>query len=481
MSTKNTWSRLVIVLLDLLAISGAVSFIFFLRQTDFVKSLSVSAGARFQVENFVFFLVASLTLIPLFWWNSLYRHKVIVNWAEQTTRVIKSYVTFSLVLIVVLFFMQDSQLINSTRGFLLGVTAFGIVFVSLLRTPIHTLVRKGVLQIGTNTQRRVLVVGAGRAGEKFALRVLNDPAFNIEDATFVDDDEKKEGKRILGFPVMKGISNIVNHAITSAADEIYIVINSIAPDRLLEIIETCKKTNLPVKVLSRHFRIVNSDNGATAQSINALEMPSQLAIRPGLAAKRLFDIVFAGLFLLVALIPGLIAAALIKISSRGPIFYLSDRIGRGGKTFKMIKFRTMHVNDATEHETAARERLKKGKHMGKVANDPRIFAVGAFLRKYSIDEIPQFINVLIGDMSVIGPRPCLAYEMEFFDDWHMRRFHVLPGITGLWQVTGRQMEGLSLHDAMTLDVYYAENFTIWLDVKILIKTIPVVIFGRGGK
>ena len=114
-------------------------------------------------------------------------------------------------------------------------------------------------------------------------------------------------------------------------------------------------------------------------------------------------------------------------------------------------------------------------------DDPRITNIGRFLRKYSIDDVPQIRNVLRGDMSLVGPRPCFAYEMQYFDDWHKRRFMVLPGLTGLWQVTGRQMSNLGLHDAMILDVFYADNFTIWLDVTILLKTIPVVLFGKGGQ
>ena len=115
-------------------------------------------------------------------------------------------------------------------------------------------------------------------------------------------------------------------------------------------------------------------------------------------------------------------------------------------------------------------------------NDPRITPIGRFLRKYSIDEIPQLINVLRGEMSLVGPRPCLPYEMEYFDDWHKRRFLVLPGITGLWQVTGREKsEQLSIHEAMILDVFYAENYNIWMDIKILLKTIPVVLRGKGGR
>jgi lipopolysaccharide/colanic/teichoic acid biosynthesis glycosyltransferase len=212
-----------------------------------------------------------------------------------------------------------------------------------------------------------------------------------------------------------------------------------------------------------------------------LSIAQPIYIRPGMIAKRMLDIAGGLILSAIVFIPCAIVATLVKLTSKGPIFYTSDRVGKGGKVFKMFKFRTMKINSEHQHKEAATKRLKEGKHMGKVENDPRITAIGRVLRKYSIDELPQIINVLRGEMSLVGPRPCFKYEMDHFDNWHKRRFLVLPGLTGLWQVTGRQIENLALHDAMILDVFYAENFTFWLDLKILLKTIPVVLFGRGAK
>ncbi len=481
MSDKGNSSRIAIVLADCIALALAVVVVFALRTSEFVRAFSPKAGAEFQPDAFYFYAATALLLLPLFRLNGMYRYKVLTNWLEQLVQIIKSFLTIAVLQIIILFFWKDAPFTESARGFILGFGGFGILVTALVRYGISRLVRAKLLLADQIEMKRVLVVGAGRAGEKFALRILNDPEFGIETAWFVDDDPQKIGTALLGFPIYGSVDNIASHAITTGADEIYIVINTIEHDRLMEIIERAKRTGLPVKILSRRFYLVNQDGKVVQDSLPAmLQLSAPLYIRPGMIAKRAVDVVGALLAIVLLLIPGMIIAILVKLSSPGPVFYSSERIGKGGRPFRMYKFRTMRPNDGAEHIQKAQERLKQGLHMGKVEDDPRITPIGKVLRKYSIDELPQIVNVLTGDMSFVGPRPCLAYEMESFDDWHKRRFMVLPGLTGLWQVTGRQLPNLGLHDAMILDVFYADNFTIWLDIKILLRTIPVVLFGRGG-
>ncbi len=482
MGAKGNSSRIAIVAADCIALSLAVIGVFALRTSEFVKAFSVRAGAEFQLEAFYFYAATALLLLPLFRLNGMYRYKVLTNWLEQLVQIIKSFLTLAVLQILILFFWKDAPFTESARGFILGFGGLGMISTALIRYIVSRFVRARLLLADHVELKRVLVVGAGRAGEKFALRILNDPGFGIETAWFVDDDPEKAGTALLGFPIYGGVDNLASHAITTGADEIYIVINTIDHDRLMEMTERAKRTGLPVKILSNRFYLVNQDGTTIQDSLPAmLQLSAPLYIRPGMIAKRAVDVIGALLAIVVLLIPGLIVALLVKLSSPGPVFYSSERIGKGGRPFRMYKFRTMRVNDGTEHILKAQERLKQGLHMGKVEDDPRITPIGKFLRTYSIDELPQILNVLLGDMSFVGPRPCLAYEMENFDDWHKRRFMVLPGLTGLWQVTGRQLPNLGLHDAMILDVFYADNFTIWLDIKILLRTIPVVLFGRGGQ
>jgi exopolysaccharide biosynthesis polyprenyl glycosylphosphotransferase len=197
----------------------------------------------------------------------------------------------------------------------------------------------------------------------------------------------------------------------------------------------------------------------------------------GLLLKRGMDILLANLTLIV-LSPVLLAIAIaVKLDSHGPVFYSSERIGKKGRVFRCIKFRTM-VRDAEMRRADVMHMNERDGVLFKISNDPRITALGRTLRKYSLDELPQFFNVLRGDMSIVGPRPPLASEVKEYKLSHLRRLDVLPGVTGLWQVQGRQDP--SFDSYISLDVTYIENWSIWLDLKIIGRTIGVVLAGTGS-
>jgi exopolysaccharide biosynthesis polyprenyl glycosylphosphotransferase len=197
----------------------------------------------------------------------------------------------------------------------------------------------------------------------------------------------------------------------------------------------------------------------------------------GLFFKRVFDAVFSVLAL-IALSPLLLALAIaIKLDSPGAVFYASERIGKKGVVFRCIKFRTM-VRDADKHRAEIMHMNERDGMLFKISNDPRLTRLGRFLRKYSLDELPQFFNVLLGDMSIVGPRPPLAGEVHRYNLSHLRRLDVTPGITGLWQVQARQDP--SFDSYVSLDVAYIDNWNIWLDLKIILRTIAVVFEGTGS-
>jgi exopolysaccharide biosynthesis polyprenyl glycosylphosphotransferase len=197
----------------------------------------------------------------------------------------------------------------------------------------------------------------------------------------------------------------------------------------------------------------------------------------GLVIKRVIDILFSSVALIL-LSPVLLAVAIaVKLDSPGPIFYSSERIGKKGRVFKCTKFRTM-VRDADKRRADVMHMNERDGVLFKISNDPRITNVGRFLRKYSLDELPQFFNVLKGDMSIVGPRPPLASEVQEYKLSHLRRLDVTPGITGLWQVQARQDP--SFDSYISLDVTYIDNWSIWLDLKIIVRTILVVFAGTGS-
>lgn len=195
-----------------------------------------------------------------------------------------------------------------------------------------------------------------------------------------------------------------------------------------------------------------------------------------LLLKRVFDVVFSSATL-IALSPLLLVIAIaIKLDSCGPVFYVSDRIGKKGRVFRCIKFRTM-VDDAEKQRAKLMHLNERDGVLFKISNDPRITRLGRFLRKYSLDELPQFFNVFCGDMSIVGPRPPLGSEVHKYKLGHLRRLDVTPGITGLWQVQARQNP--SFDSYVSLDVTYIENWSLWLDLMIILRTMGVILAGTG--
>jgi exopolysaccharide biosynthesis polyprenyl glycosylphosphotransferase len=173
----------------------------------------------------------------------------------------------------------------------------------------------------------------------------------------------------------------------------------------------------------------------------------------------------------------LLVAILIKLDSPGPVIYKQTRVGKQGKTFTFFKFRSMKTN-ADQLIEELQQYNETGGPTFKISQDPRRTRVGKFIRRTSLDELPQLFNILSGHMSFVGPRPPIDREVEQYNDWHHRRLEVTPGLTGLWQVSGRSK--LSFDDMVKLDIYYAENWSLWLDIKILIRTIPAVLKGEGA-
>lgn len=205
--------------------------------------------------------------------------------------------------------------------------------------------------------------------------------------------------------------------------------------------------------------------------------------------KRGFDVVFS-LFVLIFGIPFyVLIGILIKLTSDGPVLFVQDRAGLNGSPFRLYKFRTMNNHSGDEpHRTYAQDFIrgkangngngKNGKPVYKLVEDPRVTSMGRFLRRTSLDELPQFINVLRGEMSVVGPRPHTSYEVDHYQDWHWRRLTIKPGLTGLWQVSGRS--AVPFDEMVKLDLRYIDNWSLVLDSKIILRTLPVMLSGDGG-
>jgi len=215
-------------------------------------------------------------------------------------------------------------------------------------------------------------------------------------------------------------------------------------------------------------------------------LPTSSRVRAGLiaTARRTLDLLVAGTVLLVLAVPLLLIAIAIRIDSGGPALFRQQRVGRDRRTFTMLKFRTMYRDaDVAPHREYVRtlidgEDNRHGGELYKLSVDNRITRVGGFLRRWSLDELPQLINVLFGQMALVGPRPVIPYEVEMYPDAYLRRFKVKPGLTGLWQVSGRNER--TYDEMVRFDIEYAESASLMLDLRILAKTMPVVLRRQGA-
>jgi len=432
-------------------------------------------------SELLLFACSSVAAVAFFNELGLYRRTIFAARANQIVALGKGMLWVGIVQAVAIFLIKDRAILDYSRVNILLFVFAGWGSLAVLRLAVLApLVQRHNLLPAV--RRRVAIVGAGRAGQSAAVRIAERPETGLEVVCFVDDDPQKRDRHLLGYPVAGPVESLLKIVDRLRVDELFVAINTVGYGRLLDIIEQCRSTMLPVTVTASHFRIVHN-----RVAPGAVDLADAVTIRPGglsplgRAGKRAIDMAGA-VILIVLLAPLLAAIALwIKLDSPGPILYRARVVGQQGRTFTWFKFRTMR-NDRTEnlHKEHVARIIRENGGTKKLGADPRITASGRVLRRYSLDELPQLINVLLGQMSLIGPRPCLPYEYEQLDEWHRRRFAVTPGLTGLWQVVGRDRADVTFNDAVMLDLYYIENQSLWFDLKIILRTIPVVLFGRGG-
>jgi exopolysaccharide biosynthesis polyprenyl glycosylphosphotransferase len=263
-----------------------------------------------------------------------------------------------------------------------------------------------------------------------------------------------------------------------SVDEVLIADADFPQEEAVELVERCHRHGVRVRVAPSTMEILmDSVEYVPGQALPLFELKPPVFEGADWVVKRTFDLLGAAL-LMIVLAPVMgVAALAIKLSSRGPVLYRSIRPGIGGKSFACFKFRTMvvgaeHLQDHLEPHNEVSGAIFKMK------DDPRITSVGRFLRRWSLDELPQLLNVLRGEMSLVGPRPLPARDYQRLEDWHRKRYLVLPGMTGLWQVSGRSE--LDFDELVRLDFLYLERWSVFLDLTILLKTIPAVIRARGA-
>ncbi len=468
--------KIILLLIDIVSIVIASFLAIFLRyRLSVVESFSIT----FRWDQFLFFVLMGFSFIPIFWEQNLYKQRVFQTGYDQIARISKA-LFYGFMLIALILFLLRTDLIKHSRGNSLLFIFATFWLMVLSRVFILRFFLKKWAPMRTLAQP-VLVIGAGSAGESFAASVRSNPSLGLQIVGFLDDDPAKLHTRIMGYPVLGSVQELEAVIDQHPIREIYITIHAVEYEALMKILDACKATNLPISLTSPHFRIIKNKRIAVGEfeEIEAVSLRKH-ASSLELLIKRVFDLTVSALLILL-LSPLLILIALaVKLTSKGPVFYLANAIGKDCRPFKMLKFRSMYADaNQSSHKKLMADLIRSGDQPGhKLARDQRITKLGRLLRKFSLDELPQLFNVLKGEMSLIGPRPCLRYEYADYKSWQKKRCSVRPGISGLWQVTGRSE--VSFNDMIILDLYYIENLSIWLDFKIFLKTIPTVLFGRGA-
>ena len=353
-----------------------------------------------------------------------------------------------------------------------GSLAFAIAYVSTLRW-IHTQVTGWLLSKAGYT-RRALLVGSGRHIDQVAHALAAQPVGRLELAGYISLTPRPDnGLRSLG-----GLADLATVLERERVQEVIIADPDFPQEHAVELVDQCHQRGVDVHVAPSTMEIlIQRAEFVPGQSVPLFKLRPPVFEGIDFALKRTFDLVGATLLLL--LLSPLLAtlALLVKLTSRGPVLYRSRRPGIGGVPFDCLKFRTM-VEDA-ELTQAQLEALNEADGaLFKIRDDPRMTKVGRVLRRFSLDELPQLINVLRGEMSLVGPRPLPLRDFERLEEWHRKRYLVLPGITGLWQVSGRSE--LDFDDLVRLDFLYLERWSIALDLVILLKTVPAVLLRRGA-
>jgi exopolysaccharide biosynthesis polyprenyl glycosylphosphotransferase len=247
---------------------------------------------------------------------------------------------------------------------------------------------------------------------------------------------------------------------------------------VLEIVETAHRAGVRVRLAPKTTDLlIERGEYVPGQGMPLFELRPPVLAGADWLVKKSFDLLVSAVVVSVGIPLWLLIAAAIKLDSRGPVLYRDRRVGVGEQEFEMLKFRTM-VRDAPEQQDELEERNEAPGALFKIRRDPRVTRVGRLLRKLSLDELPQLLNVLRGEMSLVGPRPLPVRDYERLENWHRKRYLVLPGITGLWQISGRS--NLTFDDLVRLDFFYIENWSIWLDISILFKTPFAILSGRGA-
>jgi len=454
-SERDTIFPVVLAISDGIMSAVALTLGFIIRS----KLLGVSIVFSKPLEYFYpLVVIFPLLVIIVFRQMGLYRTKTCLSKLNQLVLFFRAFAVVALVVMAGMFVLK----MNYSRSLLLIVFLTALPLMAIARLILNV-IHERMLAKGVNATR-VLIVGAGEAAQMVLEKIHNFPALGYYVVGFIA--EAGMGKRYLGREILGSSKDIRRIIAEHQVDEVIFARPSLSREKVLDLIVQLGKENIAVKMVSDLYDIVTSQTVIDGiADIPMIEIHKRRFRHLQDLIKSGIDYLLGTIFLLLSLPFWLIFALIIRIESPGPVFVRVDRIGKNGRRFKLFRFRTLFP-DATLQEGGTSE-----------LNDPRATRFGRFLSKTRLDEWPQLLNILLGHMSLVGPRPELPELVAEYKEWQKLRLEVKPGITGLWQIMGRR--DLFLHQNLEYDFYYIKNRSLLLDLTILLRTIPAMIFGSS--
>jgi exopolysaccharide biosynthesis polyprenyl glycosylphosphotransferase len=419
-------------------------------------------------------LALTALLLAIYRLGGVYHQPRGASWFDEFYRIATGTATGIILVVfaIVIFFrpLFYSRLIFFYAGIIIVILLGASRLVK--RITLRQLRRRG---LGVD---RVLIVGAGEVGRTVMRNIVAQPGLGYHIVGFVDDDPEKGGTDIGRFRALGETANIPRLVKELAIDEVILTLPWMYHRKIVSIIAQCERQQVRVRIVPDVFQMTLSHLHTVDLGGVPMIGVREIAISRGqMLLKRAIDVVISllGIVLLFPLF--LLIALAIKLNSPGPVVFRQVRVGKGERLFALYKFRSMRER-AEEEQEQLKEQNEASGPLFKIRNDPRVTLVGRVLRRASLDELPQLLNVLMGHMSLVGPRPAPPSEVQRYQPWHKRRLEVSPGITGLWQVSGRSQ--LTFDEMVLLDLYYIENWSPGLDLQIMLRTIPQFFFGDGA-
>jgi exopolysaccharide biosynthesis polyprenyl glycosylphosphotransferase len=460
---RRLTSIFLLAAMDTAGVTAGLFLSLVLREVYYGRSLSWGSLWQAETEWLPFLILVTLLVFAQ---GDLYAER------ERRPGIGRVASSLLLVVLIALAFGLGTGHRFSTYG--LAPTAFvvTVLLISLLRGSYDALT--GNLLRRAGVRRRALLVGAG---EHLAhLHEMLGQGRRGIDYEFVGVLAPEPNGTDL--PLLGDLKALPRVLATQRVDEVILADLEFGERELLETVEQAHRRGVKVRIAPKTTELlVQRADYVPGQSVPLFEVRSPVFAGGEWVLKRTFDLAVSAAVLVAALPLWLLIAAGVTLTSPGPVLYRDRRIGLGEREFDMLKFRTMHA-DAAEHQPYLEQANEATGPLFKMRRDPRVTPLGTLLRRFSLDEVPQLLNVLRGEMSLVGPRPLPLRDYNQLEDWHRKRYNVLPGVTGLWQISGRS--NLDFDDLVRLDFYYLENWSLWMDIAILAKTLPAVLAGRGA-